>query len=246
MADKQELVIESKTIHPLAVQQDQYMGLIQLAVEKGADINQLEKLMDLQDRYEAKNARKAFFNCLSKFQSEIPAIKKNGSVSYKQTNYTFARIEDIAKAIKPLLSKNGLSYRYEQKSDQQMITIVCIITHEDGHEERTEMSGFPDNTGSKNQIQQIASTVSYLRRYTLTGALGITVSDEDDDACSYEEQVSHVACYPEEDFNKTFPIWKKLILDGKKTRDQIIESANKKGITFSQNQLEIIQKVGNA
>jgi hypothetical protein len=39
---KQELVVE-QTIHPLAVQQEQYMGLIQMAVEKGADINQLEK-----------------------------------------------------------------------------------------------------------------------------------------------------------------------------------------------------------
>lgn len=248
---EQVVTIEQDQKMSVMAPQDQHMQLIQLAVQEGADIEKLEKLMDLQDRFEAKNARKAFFNALSKFQSELPVIKKQGLASFDHrngggnTSYTYAKLEDIAKAIKPLLSANGLSYRYEQQSDQQCLTIVCIVTHEEGHEERTQMSGFPDQSGKKNPIQQIASTVSYLRRYTLTGALGITVSDEDDDGAAYEEQQIQAEYYPDSSFEEVFPTWEGLILKGDKTSQDIIERAGKKGIILSPEQKQQIEKAGN-
>ena len=42
-------------------EQDQYMSMIQIAVEKQVDISYLQKLMDLQDRHEEKQAKKAFY-----------------------------------------------------------------------------------------------------------------------------------------------------------------------------------------
>jgi hypothetical protein len=39
-----------------------------------------------------------------------------------------------------------------------------------------------DATGKKNYIQSFGSTISYLRRYTILSAFGLTVSDEDNDA----------------------------------------------------------------
>lgn len=190
MSKKNELVVNDDVIHPIAIQENQYMGLIQLAIEKGADIDKLEKLMDLQDRYESKNARKAFFIALSKFQSELPIIQKRGNVSFNQTNFDFARIEDIAKAIKPFLVTNGLSYRFEMSSDNGFFKVICIVNHIEGHEERSEMEALADSSGKKNGIQQIASTQSYLKRYTMTAALGIVVGGEDDDAQGYESDDS--------------------------------------------------------
>jgi len=38
-----------------------------------------------------------------------------------------------------------------------------------------------DKSGGKNDIQAIASSVTYLRRYTLTGALGISTCEDDND-----------------------------------------------------------------
>ena len=242
---KSELVIEKET-YPLAAQEEQYMGLIKIAVEKGADINQLEKLMDLQDRFEAKNARKSFFNGLSTFQSMTVTIKKTGLASFKTksgfTEYSYAKLEDIARVIRPSLKEAGLSYRYEQSSDNNLMTVVCIVTHKEGHQEKTSMSAFADQSGSKNQIQQIASTISYLRRYTLTGALGITVGDDDDDGARYNPEENNqpqyesanteekvISGYPGDDFDKNYPKWMKLIEDGKKTADQIITMVSTKG-----------------
>tara|TARA_R110000764_G_scaffold189942_3_gene275199 strand:- start:1008 stop:1766 length:759 start_codon:yes stop_codon:yes gene_type:complete len=250
---KSELVIE-QTIHPLAVQQEQYMGLIQMAVEKGADINQLEKLMDLQDRFEAKNARKSFFNALSVFQSAIPTIKKTGLASFPtknngKTEYTYAKLEDITRVIRPSLREAGLSYRYEQNSENNLMTVVCIVTHKEGHQETTSMSGLADATGSKNQIQQIASTITYLRRYTLTGALGITVGDEDDDGSCYEEHgvnnEDQEGFCSAELFSESFPAGEAKILSKEKTPAQIIAFFEKK-VKLTEQQKETINNVGKA
>jgi len=40
---------------------------------------------------------------------------------------------------------------------------------------------FPDTSGSKNSIQAVGSTVSYLQRYTLYSILGLASKDADTD-----------------------------------------------------------------
>jgi hypothetical protein len=227
------------------------VSLMEVAISSGANIESLEKLLDLQERWEASGARKSFFSALSKFQTALPVIGKNGLASFDHrngggnTSYSYARLEDIAAAIKPLLKKNGLSYRYEQRSEQGgLIVVSCIVTHLDGHAERAEMGGMPDTSGKKNMIQQLASTVSYLRRYTLTGAFGITVSEEDDDAQGGDAQQEQAEFFPQEDFEARFPGWEKTILDGKKTTAQLIAYLEDKGAKLSLAQIKTINQVG--
>ena len=153
--------------------------LLQTAVEQGADLDKLEKLMDLQDRWNAEQARKSFFVAFTEFQSIVPALKKTKQAH----NYKYAPLSDIAEQIKTALYECGLSYRFEQcQTEQGAIQITCIVSHVDGHTERNTMTGAADTSGSKNSIQSIGSTVSYLQRYTLIGALGLTTADEDIDA----------------------------------------------------------------
>jgi hypothetical protein len=54
------------------------------------------------------------------------------------------------------------------------------VTHRDGHSEETSLASPVDTSGSKNAVQQIGSTVEYLRRYTLLAALGLATSKDDD------------------------------------------------------------------
>lgn len=151
--------------------------MINNAIQSGADIEKLERLMDLQERWEANNAKKAFIAALSEFQSKLsPIIKKR-----KAHNSTYANIDDIAQAVRPIAEQCGLSYRFEQEQGDGLIKVTCVVSHIDGHSERLSMSGPVDSSGSKNAIQGAASTVTYLRRYTLTGALGITTGEDDDD-----------------------------------------------------------------
>lgn len=168
--------------------------LLRVAVEAGADLDKLEKLMDLQERWQAGEAKKAFSNALAKFQADMPSIQKTRNAH----NSKYADIDDIAKAIRPVLTEAGLSYRFEQKQEGMLIRVSCIVTHEDGHSETTALEASADTSGGKNEIQAIASAVTYLRRYTLTGALGITTGLDDDDGgkpkVTVDELIKYMDC----------------------------------------------------
>lgn len=160
--------------------------LVAIAVQQGVDTDQLEKLMDLQDRWEQKEARKAYYAAISKFQSEVPSLLKKKNVSYPSkkggnVNYNYVPLSDIAEQIRKPMMVCGLSYRFEQEH-QELVSVTCVVTHLDGHSERNTMSSSIDASGNKNSIQAKASTVTYLMRYTLIGALGLTTADEDIDA----------------------------------------------------------------
>jgi len=156
-------------------------SLIELAIEKGAGIEQLKELMDLKERYDAGEAKKVFFASMTLFQSECPVLNKTKKVSFNNTEYSYTPLGSIAGQIKEIVDKCGFSYRWTIKDDEKIINVTCIVSHKDGHSESTTMSGNLDATGSKNAIQQRGSTVTYLQRYTLIGALGITTADDDND-----------------------------------------------------------------
>lgn len=152
------------------------MRLVEMAIQSGADIEKLEKLMDLQDRWEAKQTKKSFLEAMSSFQRVCPDILKKK----KAHNSNYAPLGDIVAHIREPLSDCGLSYRFEQKHDNG-VSVRCIVSHVDGHSESTTMTAQADTSGSKNSIQAIASTVTYLSRYTLCAALGIVTADADMD-----------------------------------------------------------------
>jgi hypothetical protein len=154
----------------------QPMHLIEMAISNNADIEKLEKLMALQERWNAQEAKKSFLSAMSSFQRNCPDILK----AKQGHNYLYAPLSDIVTQIRDVLASNGLSYRFEQNHDAG-IQVTCIVSHNDGHSELTTMKANPDTSGSKNAIQAIGSTVQYLMRYTLIGALGITTADIDMD-----------------------------------------------------------------
>ncbi|WP_445494630.1 ERF family protein [Photorhabdus sp. SF281] len=159
------------------------MKLIEMAVSSNADIDKLEKLLELQTKWEAGQSRKEFLDAMASFQSAVPTIKKLKSADFGngKAKYKYASLDDISEQIKPYLQQHGLSYRFEQKMENGVITVKCIVSQRSGHQESCEMSSTPDASGGKNNIQQSASAITYLRRYTLTGALGIATADEDID-----------------------------------------------------------------
>jgi hypothetical protein len=162
------------------------IALINMAMEKGLDIEKLSKLFDLQERWEKRESEKAFYDAFANFQRKCPKIKKLKNVKYQlkeggYVNYNYAPLSEIVEQIKEPLATNGLSYRFEFVEVDKLITCTCIVSHSGGYFRETKMSGFKDDSGKKNLIQQAASTHTYLQRYTLIGALGISSAEDDID-----------------------------------------------------------------
>ena len=149
-------------------------------VNNGGDIKNLEKMMELQERYDANEARKAYHHAMTDFKKSPPKITKSKHVKYGNTNYKHADLASITEMINSALSEQGLSAAW--KTDQENnISVKCTITHVLGHSESTTLSSPPDNSGGKNSIQAIGSTITYLQRYTILALTGLAAHDQDDD-----------------------------------------------------------------
>lgn len=172
-----------------AIQQQQQLlpaDLISQAIaQPDFDIEKLERLLAMKERWDKEQARKAFFESLSAFQEECPDLRKTKAVHYKKDEpaaYHYAPLSDIDRQIKPLLKKYGLSKRFEIVTNEGKITgVACIVTHSMGHSETTVMPTIADPSGGKNAIQAIGSGVQYGQRYALIAALGLTTADQDMD-----------------------------------------------------------------
>lgn len=161
-------------------------GLLQLAVEKGASIEALERLMALHERHEANEARKAYVVAMAEFKRSPPRILKTRKVDTGTFEYFHARLGDISDAVTPALAAVGLSFDWEVPDHgKNGITIECVITHELGHSKRVALTGPPDTGRGRNAMQAVASTTTYLSRYTLLLALGLATHDDDDGRAGY-------------------------------------------------------------
>ena len=162
--------------------------LLNIAIEKGAELDKLEKLMDLQMRWEANNAKKAYHQAMTQFKANPPDIDKNRHVKYQTskgtTEYDHADLFNVTEKINTELSKYGLSASWTTAQLEKQISVTCRITHILGHSESTTLSSSPDDSGGKNSIQAIGSAVTYLQRYTLLALTGLATREQDNDGKS--------------------------------------------------------------
>lgn len=157
--------------------------LLRIAVEGGADLDKLERLMALQVDWEQRQAKRRYDEAFAAFKSEAVRIQKNQTVlDGPLRGKRFAQLFVVVDAVTPALSKHGLSSSWKiTKDEKDWIEVTCYLRHVDGHQEAVSLGGPPDTGGAKNAIQARASTVSYLERYTLKAILGLSEREDDDD-----------------------------------------------------------------
>lgn len=159
------------------------MGMMLAAIQQGATLEQVEKMMDLQERWERTEAKKAYDAAFANFKAEAVRIVKGRKVTDGPLkNKSYAELHDVVDAVTPALSKHGLSSSWKLTRDEKdWMEVTCYLRHIGGHEESVSMGGPPDAGGAKNAIQARASTKTYLERYTLKGITGLSEQDDDDD-----------------------------------------------------------------
>ncbi len=161
------------------------LAMIAHAIDKGASVETLERLMALQERWEAGQARQAFIASMAKARASFkPILKKNEGYSNR---YKYETLSDVMDAVDGALSDNGFSYDWETEDlPDGRIRVTCVVTHEQGHSRRNSLSGHPADTAdakaNMNGHQRMGGAVTYLQRYTLKAALGVAASADTDGA----------------------------------------------------------------
>lgn len=167
--------------------QQNFLTLLEkVALDPNVDVEKMVKILDVQERILNKQAESEFNQAMALAMVQIPSIERE---TQGQSN-KFAAFENINKIVKPIIAKHGLFmiFRTEFQSDDFLL-VTAKITHQSGYSEETSMR-FPfDNSGNKNDIQAVGSSISYGKRYTMSALLGIASHGEDDDGFSTSKTI---------------------------------------------------------
>jgi hypothetical protein len=166
-----------------------------VTLDPRADVEKLQRLMELHQRLEAKDAELGFNAAKSRILRKLARIKivKTRSIPceigrgkpqagmYETIKY--APLEEIDKHLRPLLGAEDMDLSY---SDQPLegggILVRGRLKHlPSGHYEDSFMPAPRDKTGGKSDVQAVGSTNSFLRRYIACNIFNIVVVGDDDD-----------------------------------------------------------------
>lgn len=172
-----EIVNDEKAI---ARRNDDPQDLLRFAVERGANVETLERLMAVRRELNAEKSKAAFDTSMAAFQAECPIIKKRKSGA--KDAYKYAPLDDIVIQTRDLIQKHGFSFQIDSQIEQGWVKAICHVTHSAGHSKSSEMK-VPIDTRNPmmNDPQRYAGSMTFAKRYAFCNAFGILTGDEDND-----------------------------------------------------------------
>jgi hypothetical protein len=176
-------VIQQESATPLAIANP--MAILSAAIEKGASAETLERLMGLQERYQANQARIAYGQAMAKAQADMRPISTNAS--NPQTHSQYANYHALDSVIRPIYTSNGFSLSFDTigEAPPECIMIVCKVQHAEGHCETFHLPMPADGKGAKGgdvmtKTHATGAAITYGRRYLLGMVFNIAVANDND------------------------------------------------------------------
>lgn len=184
MTEKNE--IKTVSAKDIQIIQPGPMGMALEFLSNGGDLENLEKMMDLQERFDKNEAKKAFFSAMVDTQREMPVIYEGRKNNQTKSNY--AAYKDIVRDAKPIYTKFCLSvsfYEEEAKKDDY-IKLCADVYHEKGHCRKYSTSipiddKGPKGTPVKTKTHGVKSAISYGRGILLCNIFNIPTNEDVDD-----------------------------------------------------------------
>jgi len=198
-------IVEKKTSEIAAINHETtalITAIERVALDPSMEINKLERMLDMQVKVMDRQAKMEYNQAMASLQSKLPIVNKTGVINDKHGNLRskYAKFEDIVEAIQPLLDQHGFSITFKANFDNGLLMITGQVSHAAGHQETAEMILPFDDSGAKNKVQAIGSSVSYGKRYTLTMLINIATRGEDDDGHSAHEDKYNSALFELQQF----------------------------------------------
>ena len=159
-----------------------------LATNPQLNIEVFDRLLAARRSEEDRAAERAFNSAMSQAKGELQPVLKTRDVDFQstkpgsaRTKYKYESFADVARAVDPVFSAHGLSYRFSVEQQGDQVRVICIVSHADGHSERIKLEGKvdPGSTGM-SMVQALGSALSYLQRYSLRAAIGLAAGVDDD------------------------------------------------------------------
>jgi hypothetical protein len=180
---------DSASRMPATRQSDNLLAqVIAAAGNPAIDAEKMKALAELVNSQQDRDLKAEFNRDLNAAMMEMPVVTKAGRIEIVKDgrliqSTPFAKLEDIDRVCRPILQRHNLAIRFDIGSrDGGGVTCTPIITHTNGWVHTGMAIPAPiESSGSKNNVQGVGSTISYLRRYAYCTALNIMTEGVDDD-----------------------------------------------------------------
>jgi hypothetical protein len=154
------------------------------AADPNVPIERLDRLALLYERMVVREAETKFNAALVRMQPKLPMLEERGQITGPDgtVRATYAKWEDTVEVVRPILARHGFSLSFKPgRSPRGVPTVTGVLRHETGHKEGAEIELPADNSGDKNPVQAVGSTMSYGQRYVAKMLLNLVSRGEDDD-----------------------------------------------------------------
>ncbi|MFH1185100.1 MAG: ERF family protein [Chloroflexota bacterium] len=174
-------MVEGPAMHPL-------VAAIVDSVRATGRVDDLARVLDLQDRFEATEARKAYTRDMVRLKAALPPLVKKDKKN-QHHGWTYASLEAFTEHITSTASLYGFSIGGGPRIlDNGDVSVTVTVTHTANHSEEKTMHAPPD-FGAKSSksgeytrtlTQAIMATTTSLRRTLLSAIFGLAAADMQD------------------------------------------------------------------
>jgi hypothetical protein len=156
-----------------------------IEVEKSQELERLHEKIDsiltlLQ--FPQQPDLKELYAALALAQAEYKIAKPTHENNYFKMKYE--ALEDVVRASRPYLAKNGLSVTWKQSilPDSGSV-LTCTLAHSSGQQIESSVRILP----GKNDPRSFFSETEYLKRMLYSGLTGVVADDDDDGEMAMHE-----------------------------------------------------------
>jgi hypothetical protein len=161
------------------------MATLDRALQNKTDPAMVERLYDLIDNIQMREAEKAFTRALVEAQGEMGPI--NADASNPQTRSKYATYAALDRAVRPIYTAHGLAptFTTEPMTEPDMLLIVGFLCHRDGHIRRYEIPMPRETKGARGgdvmtRTHATGSANTYGKRYLLIDMFNLSIDDDTD------------------------------------------------------------------
>jgi hypothetical protein len=157
-----------------------------LASTPGMNVDNLERLMQMHERMQARSAEQQFNAAMSAAQQEMRSI--SADAENPQTHSRYASYAQLDRALRPIYTKHGFGVSYDtvDSAKEDHVRVLAYVTHSGGHA-RTYRADMPaDGKGARGgdvmtKTHATGAAMSYGMRYLLKMIWNVAVGEDDRD-----------------------------------------------------------------
>ena len=161
-------------------------AIAKAASDPNCDVDKMERLMAMRRQMEQERAEIEFNDAMARVQAKMRRVGTDKTNS--QTHSEYATYGKLDRALRPIYTEEGfaLSFGTEETPVEQMVRVVCHVTHRGGYTRKHMIDMPSDGKGAKGndvmtKTHATGSATQYGMRYLLKMIFNVAIGDDPDD-----------------------------------------------------------------